>query len=124
MTNEYKFNLIKFFLFLAKTSVITVSVILYDIYSHKDSGVVLDKTLSLLNSTVQELYLSRLTNNLRGIDDDPRSWKGLKDKPNNIFCRVSLVYVNLLIVLNYAFTFYGPVLAVDAANWTWLGLCV
>ena len=73
MTNEYKFNLIKFFLFLAKTSVITVSVILYDIYSHKDSGVVLDKTLSLLNSTVQELYLSRLTNNLRGIDDDPRS---------------------------------------------------
>lgn len=52
----------KFGMFLCKCTVITLTVILYDMSkpsTYKDSSALLDKTLSLLNSTLQEVVIYR-----------------------------------------------------------------
>jgi len=73
MDKKINFNFMKLFIFTAKISVVTLTVYLYSYFTGNPSEALLDKTLSILNQTIQEVYLRRLcSKNLRGIDDDPR----------------------------------------------------
>ncbi len=73
---DINFPYVKLFVWICKVSVVTVTVYLYDYYKSggsNQSTAVLDKTLSLLNSTLNEIHLNRLViKNLRIFDDDPR----------------------------------------------------
>lgn len=60
MFEKLNFPYVKLFLFSAKLCVITVTVYLYSHYSGKPEEALLDKSLSILNETVQELLLQRL----------------------------------------------------------------
>lgn len=71
---KINFPYMKLFVFTAKISVITLSVYLYSVFTGSPSEQLLDKTLSILNQTIQDVHLRRLCcKSLRGVDDDPRT---------------------------------------------------